>query len=40
MTAIRAECGLGKLIGYATDLRSSTKGRGQFVMEFQRFDAS
>lgn len=38
-TSILAECGLGKLIGYATDLRSSTKGRGTFVMEFNRFDA-
>ena len=39
MTSIDAECGLGKLIGYATDLRSATKGRGTFVMEFNRFDA-
>ncbi len=37
-TRIGAECGLSELIGYATDLRSSTKGRGQFVMEFDRFD--
>jgi elongation factor G len=38
ITTIAAECGLAKLIGYATDLRSSTRGRGQFVMEFDRFD--
>jgi elongation factor G len=35
---ILAECGLGALIGYMTDLRSNTRGRGQFVMEFDRFD--
>jgi len=37
-STIEAECGLASLIGYATQLRSSTKGRGQFVMEFDRFD--
>jgi elongation factor G len=37
-SAIKAECGLSKLLGYMTDLRSSTRGRGQFVMEFDRFD--
>ena len=37
-TTISAECGLKALIGYATELRSSTKGRGQFVMAFSRFD--
>ncbi len=35
---IEAECGLSQLIGYAMDLRSNTRGRGQFVMEFDRFD--
>lgn len=35
---ITAECGLSALIGYATDLRSRTQGRGQFTMEFDRFD--
>ncbi|MBX2804012.1 MAG: GTP-binding protein [Myxococcales bacterium] len=35
---INAECGLSHLIGYAMDLRSNTRGRGQFVMEFDRFD--
>jgi elongation factor G len=40
MAEISAECGLKSLIGYATELRSSTKGRGQFVMEFRRFDVA
>jgi elongation factor G len=40
MTSIDAECGLSHLIGYTTDLRSQTKGRGQFTMEFARFDAN
>jgi elongation factor G len=38
MSRIEAECGLSHLIGYTTDLRSNTRGRGQFVMEFDRFD--
>jgi elongation factor G len=38
MSTIEAECGLSQLIGYATALRSTTRGRGQFVMEFDRFD--
>ena len=38
VTTIEAECGLSSLIGYATSLRSSTRGRGQFTMEFDRFD--
>lgn len=38
-TVIRADCGLMALIGYTTDLRSKTAGRGQFTMEFERFDA-
>jgi len=38
ITEIEAECGLGKLLGYTTELRSMTRGRGQFVMEFERFD--
>ncbi|TVQ89933.1 MAG: elongation factor G [Deltaproteobacteria bacterium] len=37
---ISAECGLTRLIGYTTDLRSMTRGKGQFVMEFDRFDAA
>ncbi len=38
MSSIQAECGLEELIGYTTELRSATKGRGQFTMEFDRFD--
>ena len=38
VTTIDAEAGLSTLIGYATSLRSMTRGRGQFVMEFDRFD--
>ena len=38
MSTISAECGVSQLLGYATALRSGTKGRGQFVMEFDRFD--
>ncbi len=36
---IRAEAPLESLLGYATDLRSLTQGRGQFSLEFARFDA-
>jgi len=39
MATIDAECGLTNLLGYATALRSQTKGKGQFVMEFHRFDS-
>ena len=39
MATIDAECGLTNLLGYATTLRSQTKGKGQFVMEFNRFDS-
>ncbi len=39
VTTISAECGLSNLIGYMTELRSITRGRGQFTMEFDRFDA-
>jgi len=38
VVTISAECGLTQLLGYATALRSATKGRGQFTMEFDRFD--
>jgi elongation factor G len=37
-STIKGECGLHRLLGYATDLRSMTRGRGQFTMEFSRFD--
>lgn len=35
---IRAEAPLEPLLGYATALRSLTQGRGQFSMQFDRFD--
>ncbi len=40
MTTVRGECPLQALLGYATELRSLTRGRGQFTMEFARFDVS
>jgi len=36
--SVLAEVPLEKLIGYAGDLRSLTRGRGQFTSEFDRFD--
>ena len=38
-STVHAECALDALLGYTTALRSLTKGRGQFTMEFSRFDA-
>jgi elongation factor G len=35
---IACHCPLDQLLGYATDLRSLTHGRGQFTMTFERFD--
>jgi elongation factor G len=35
---IRCDAALDKLLGYTTDLRSMTHGRGQFSMVFDRFD--
>ena len=37
-TSIQGECPLEALLGYTTALRSLTSGRGQFTMEFARFD--
>ncbi|MBB1093592.1 elongation factor G [Rhodopseudomonas palustris] len=39
---VRIECEvlLAALLGYATELRSLTQGRGQFSMTFERFDMS
>jgi elongation factor G len=36
--AIRAEVPLSTMFGYSTDLRSCTQGRGNFSMEFDRYD--
>jgi elongation factor G len=36
--SIRCDCALDKLLGYTTALRSMTRGRGSFAMEFDRFD--
>ncbi|MDG1480221.1 MAG: elongation factor G [Myxococcota bacterium] len=38
VSTIHAECPLNELLGYTTKLRSMTRGRGQFTMEFARFD--
>ncbi|MEC9389176.1 MAG: elongation factor G [Myxococcota bacterium] len=38
VATIHGECALEQLLGYTTDLRSMTQGRGQFTMEFARFD--
>jgi len=38
VSVIHGECPLQSLLGYATQLRSLTRGRGQFTMEFARFD--
>jgi elongation factor G len=35
---IDCDVALERLLGYATDLRSQTQGRGQFSMQFARFD--
>jgi len=35
---IACEVALARLLGYATELRSLTQGRGQFSMQFTRFD--
>ncbi|HRE55048.1 MAG TPA: GTP-binding protein, partial [Candidatus Competibacter sp.] len=38
LTVIRCDCALDRLLGYITDLRGMTRGRGQFTMSFERFD--
>jgi len=35
---IRASIPLSRMFGYSTDLRSYSKGRGTFTMQFERFD--
>ena len=37
LQAVEAEAPLAELFGYATDLRSSTQGRGTFVMKFHQY---
>lgn len=38
--AISCDAALDRLLGYTTDLRSMTQGRGQFSMIFNRFDVA
>lgn len=38
VSTISGEAALSSLLGYMTQLRSITKGRGQFTMDFARFD--
>ena len=38
ITEIRASIPLSRMFGYSTDLRSFSKGRGTFTMQFERFD--
>ena len=38
MAVITCDCPLQNLLGYITDLRSMTRGRGQFTMRFSRYD--
>ena len=40
MTIIHCDCALDRLLGYITDLRGMTHGRGQFTMTFERFDVA
>jgi len=40
MTIIHCDCALDRLLGYITDLRGMTRGRGQFTMSFDRFDVA
>jgi elongation factor G len=37
VSAVDAHVPLGEMFGYASDLRSSTQGRGTFTMEFERY---
>ncbi|WPL19915.1 Elongation factor G [Thiorhodovibrio winogradskyi] len=37
---VQCEVALESLLGYATELRSLTQGRGQFSMRFERFDVT
>ena len=35
---VRASVPLAEMFGYMTELRSASKGRGSYTMEFQRFE--
>jgi elongation factor G len=35
---IRAQVPLSEMFGYATDLRSKSQGRGNYVMQFSHFE--
>ena len=37
MQSIKAEIPLSEMVGYATDLRGLTQGRGNFSMEFSHY---
>ena len=36
--AVQAFVPLGEMFGYATDLRSSTQGRANYTMQFERYE--
>jgi elongation factor G len=39
-SSIDCELAMDQVLGYATELRGMTQGRGQFSMIFQRFDSA
>ena len=38
MTEVKAEVPMAQMLSYAPDLRSITGGRGEFMMEFLRYE--